>query len=36
MNAIALTAPADVAGQPDSLRRTLPEPATCLADPDHD
>ena len=26
----------DSAGQTETLRRTLPDPATCLADPDHD
>ena len=36
MNAIAVTAPAEFAGQPDNLRRTLPDPATRLADPHHD
>jgi hypothetical protein len=36
MTALATAAPAIAAGQPDSFRRTLPDPATRLADPDHD
>ena len=36
MTALALIVPAAAAGQPDTFRRTLPEPATRLADPDHD
>jgi hypothetical protein len=36
MTALALTVPVAAAGQSESFRRTLPDPATCLADPDHD
>ena len=36
MTALALIAPAADAGPSGALRRTLPEPATRPADPDHD